>query len=116
MSAHGIQDPDGEREPGGDSRRPADPLANQFEDELLGLDPDDPEARAFAEHLERQRKVHPSFTVEGYLTDMTEFAASANRLGGHHRLMAGILALLILLGVTVAVWDALVYALSTFAK
>jgi hypothetical protein len=114
MSAHGIRDPDGD--PDRDPRRSADPLADQFDGELLGLDPDDPEARAFAEHLQRQRRVHPSFTVEGYLTDMTEFAASANRLGGHHRLMAGILALLILLGVSVAVWDALVYALSTLAK
>ena len=107
---NGTQDPDEHR------RRPADPLADQFDDELLGLDPDDPEARAFAEHLRRQRQVHPSFTVEGYLTDMRDFAASANRLGGHHKLMASILVLLILLGVTVAVWDALVYAVSTFAK
>lgn len=114
MAVHGIQDPDGD--PDGEARRPADPLAEQFDGELLGLDPDDPEARAFAEHLQRQQRVHPSFTVEGYLTDMTEFAASANRLGGHRRLMAGLLALLILLGVTVAVWDALMYALSTFAK
>jgi hypothetical protein len=114
MAVHGIQDPDGD--PDGEPRRRSDPLAEQFDSELLGLDPNDPEARAFAEHLQRQQRVHPSFTVEGYLTDMTEFAASANRLGGHRRLMAGILALLILLGVTVAVWDALMYALSTFAK
>ncbi len=108
---NGTRDPD--EDPG---RRPVDPLADPFEDELLGLDPSDPEARAFAEHLSRQRQVHPSFTIEGYLTDMTEFAASANRLGGHRKLMASILALLILLGVTVAVWDALVYMVSTFAK
>lgn len=107
---NGIQDPDD------DPRRPADPLADQFDGELQGLDPDDPEARAFAEHLQRQHRVRPSFTVEGYLSDMTDFAASANRLGGHRKLMASILALLILLGVTVAVWDALVYAITTFAK
>ena len=110
MAVHGTQDPDDDR------RRPADPLADQFDEELLGLDPDDPEARAFAEHLQRQRRVHPSFTVEGYLTDMRDFAASANRLGGPHKLMASILVLLILLGVTVAVWDALVYAFTTFAE
>jgi hypothetical protein len=108
MAVNGTQDPDD------DHRRPADPLAGQFDDELLGLDPDDPEARAFAEHLIRQRQVYPSFTVEGYLSDMREFAASANRLGGHRKLMASILVLLILLGVTVAVWDAIVYAFSTF--
>lgn len=110
MAANGIRDPND------DPRRPADPLADQFDDELVGLDPDDPEARAFAEHLRRQQQVHPSFTVEGYLTDMTDFAASANRLGGHRKLMAGLLVVLILLGVTVAAWDALVYAVSTFAK
>ena len=107
MAVQGIDEPDE------DPRRPVDPL---FTDELLGLDPDDPEARAFAEHLQRQRRVHPSFTVEGYLADMKDFAGSANRLGGHRKLMASILVLLILLGVTVAVWDALVYALSTFSK
>jgi hypothetical protein len=110
----------GTREPGdddrGDLRRPADPLAEAFDDELVGLDPDDPEARAFAEHLRRQQRVHPSFTVEGYLSGMGDWAASANRLGGHRKLMASILALLILLGVTVAVWDAIVYAFSTFVR
>lgn len=106
----------GTRTPDDDPRRPADPLAGRFDDELLGLDPSDPEARAFAEHLERQRRVQPNFTVEGYLSGMGDFAASANRLGGHRKLMASILALLILLGVTVAMWDALVYAISTFAN
>jgi hypothetical protein len=110
MSMHGVENPDDGR------RRRRDPLAAQFDDELLGLDPSDPEARAFAEHLRRQGNVHPSFTVEGYISDMTDFAASANRLGGHRKLMAGILVLLILLGVTVAAWDALMYAVSTFAK
>jgi len=109
MAVTGTEDPED------DSRRPADPLADRFDDDLVGLDPEDPEARAFAEHLERQQRVSPSFTVEGYLSDMGEFAASANRLGGHRKLMASILALLILLGVTIAVWDALVYAISTFA-
>jgi hypothetical protein len=106
----------GFREPDDDPRRRRDSLAEEFDNELLGLDPDDPEARAFAEHLRRQRQVHPSYTVEGYLSDMTDFAASANRLGGHRKLMASILVLLILLSVTVAVWDALVYAITTFAK
>lgn len=109
MAVNGTQDPD-------DDPRRRDPLAEKLEDELLGLDPDDPETRAFAEHLRRQQQVHPSFTVEGYLSDMTDFAASANRLGGHRKLMASILVLLILLGVTVAVWDALMYAISAFAK
>ena len=82
--------------------------------DLIGLDPNDPEARAFAEHLERQQRVNPSFTVEGYISDMGEFATSANRLGGHRKLMASLLALLILLGVIVAAWDAVVYMVTTF--
>jgi hypothetical protein len=96
---------------------PEDPdQSPRIEDELIGLDPDDPETQAFAAHLERQHRVHPSYTVEGYLSDMGEFADSANRLGGHYKLMAGILALLILLGVTVTAWDALVYVFETFTR
>ncbi|MDQ3786575.1 MAG: hypothetical protein M3422_04940 [Actinomycetota bacterium] len=86
----------------------------QFDDELIGLDPDDPEAQAFAAHLERQQRVRPSYTVEGYLSDVGDFADSANRLGGHYKLMAAILVLLILLGVTITAWDALVFVVSTF--
>lgn len=91
-----------------------DPRSSQVEDELLGLDPDDPETRAFAEHLERQQQVRPSYTVEGYLADMGEFADSANRLGGHRKLMASILVVLIMLGVLFAVWQALVFVLATY--
>lgn len=110
MAANGITNPDD------DPRNQVDPLAEEFDDELLGLDPDDPEARAFAEHLRRQHQLYPSFTVEGYLSGMSDWAASANRLGGHRKLTASILVLLILLGVTIAVWDALVYAISTFLR
>jgi hypothetical protein len=88
--------------------------SHQFDDELVGLDPDDPEARAFAEHLDRQKRVRSGYTVEGYLSDVSDFADSANRLGGHHKLMAAILVLLILLGVTITAWDALVFVVNTF--
>ncbi|WP_026425910.1 hypothetical protein [Actinokineospora inagensis] len=84
---------------------------NRFTDDLIGLDPADPEARAFAEHLDRVEQVRPNYTVEGYLGQVRDFAESANRLGGHHRLTAGILVTLILLGVLVAVWDALGFIL-----
>lgn len=30
--------------------------SRQFDDELLGLDPDDPEAQAFAAHLDRMHR------------------------------------------------------------
>jgi hypothetical protein len=86
--------------------------SRRFDDDLIGLDPDDPEAQAFAEHLDRVERVRPAYTVEGYLSGMSDFADSANRLGGHYRLMAGIVAALILLGVAVAAWDAIVYVFS----
>ncbi|HEX6354093.1 hypothetical protein [Actinophytocola sp.] len=96
---------------------PDDPdKSPRVEDELIGLDPDDPETQAFAAHLARQHRVHSSYTVEGYLADMRDFADSANRLGGHYKLMAGILVVLILLGVTVTAWDALVYVFETFTR
>lgn len=96
---------------------PEDPdQSPRLDDELIGLDPDDPETQAFAAHLRRQHRVHPSYTVEGYLSDMGEFADSANRLGGHRKLMAGILVVLILLGVTITAWDALVYVWTTFTR
>ncbi len=83
-------------------------------DELIGLDPDDPETQAFAAHLARQHRIRPGYTVEGYISGVGDFADSANRLGGHHKLMATILVLLILLGVTVAAWDAIVFVFTTF--
>jgi hypothetical protein len=86
--------------------------SDRFQDDLIGLDPDDPDARAFAEHLDRVEKVRSGYTVEGYLDDMSDFADGANRLGGHYRLMVTLLALLIFAGFAVAAWDAFMYLLS----
>ena len=86
-----------------------------IEDELIGLDPDDPETRAFAEHLRRMQAPSNSFTVEGYLRGFGEFANSANRANGHRRLTALILVSLLLLGVGWAVWQTLVEVVNTFA-
>jgi hypothetical protein len=107
MAATDTSEPFDERR----ARRHASP-SDRFDEDLVGLDPEDPEARAFAEHLDRVERVRPGYTVEGYLSDMGEFADGANRLGGHYRLMATILAMLILLGVVVAAWDAIVYVLT----
>ena len=85
---------------------------DRFDDDLIGLDRDDPEAQAFADHLDRVERVRSGYTVEGYLAGMSDFADGANRLGGHYRLMAVILALLILFGVGVAAWDAIMYVLT----
>ena len=94
---------------------PEDPNQSpRIDDELIGLDPDDPETQAFAAHLRRQHNVHPSYTVEGYLADMGDFADSANRLGGHRKLTAGILVVLILIGVVYAVWRAVDFILGTY--
>lgn len=93
---------------------PGDP-AKLFEDELVGLDPDDPEAMAFAEHLHRMRQVAPSYTVEGQLRDVGRFVESANRATGHRRMTAVLLVGLILLGVAYVVVTALGEMLSTFS-
>jgi hypothetical protein len=95
-----------------DDDEPRRKHSERFEDDLIGLDPDDPEAQAFAEHLDRVERTRSGYTVEGYLADMSDFADGANRLGGHYRLMASLLALVILLGVAVAAWDAIVYLLT----
>lgn len=93
-----------------DEPRPGPP--GRFADDLIGLDPDDPEAKAFAEHLDRVERVRPGYTVEGYIGGVGDFADAANRLGGHYRVTAGIVVTLILLGVIVAAWDTLVFIFS----
>jgi hypothetical protein len=94
-----------------DDDRDTDPIA----DELIGLDPDDPETLAFAEHLRRMQTPTNSFTVEGYVRGFADFANSANRANGHRRLMAVILVGLILIGVGWAVWQTLGDVFSTFS-
>jgi hypothetical protein len=93
--------------------RPGDPV-DPIEDELIGLDPDDPETRAFAEHLGRMRCERPGFTVEGYLGGVSDFADSANRAQGGRRLGAVVLVLLLLTVVVYLVMDALGFVVSTW--
>jgi hypothetical protein len=100
-----ARDPDNDRPPG-----PPPP----FDDELIGLDPADPEAAAFADHLTRMRNTQPRFTVEGELAQMGEFANSANRANGHRRLMAVIVVGLILIAVLAAAWGTLTTVFGTF--
>ncbi len=87
--------------------------SRQFDDELLGLDPDDPEAQAFAEHLDRMQRQRPAFTVEGYLEGVRDFADSANRAEGGRRWAAVVVVALLLLVVAWVVWEALVFVLVT---
>lgn len=86
----------------------------RFADDLVGLDPDDPEAQAFAAHLDRTERSRSSFTVEGYLADVGEFAESANRADGGRRMVAVLVVALMLGGVLYTVWNALGFVLGTF--
>ncbi len=79
----------------------------RFQEELIGLDPQDPETKAFAEHLDRMKRQRPGYTVEGYLEGVQDFADSANRTTGHQRLVAVIVVGMILLGVILTIWFAL---------
>ncbi|MGH3855398.1 MAG: hypothetical protein ACRDR6_18295 [Pseudonocardiaceae bacterium] len=84
----------------------------RLDDDLIGLDRDDPEVRAFSEHLDRAYQQHPSFTVEGYLSGVRAFAESANRAQGSRRAAAVLVVGLILLGVVVTLWEATTFILS----
>ena len=91
-----------------------DPVSppGRFSEDLVGLDPNDPEAQAFAAHLDRMEQSRPSFTVEGYLADVGDFASSANRAAGLRRLVAVVVVGLLLLVVAYTLWNA---ALSTMS-
>jgi hypothetical protein len=94
---------------------PARPArSRQFDDELVGLDPDDPEAQAFAAHLDRMQRQTPAFTVEGYLEGVRDFAESANRTEGGRRWAAVLIVVLLLVGVVDVVWQSLLFVLATW--
>ncbi|MDT7726746.1 MAG: hypothetical protein QOI21_3322 [Actinomycetota bacterium] len=77
----------------------------RFGEDLVGLDPYDPEARAFAEHLDRMERCGPTFTVEASISGVADFAESSNRLGGLRWWASVALVSLIIIGVIVAAWD-----------
>jgi len=84
----------------------------RFADDLIGLDPADPDAQAFAAHLDRMERTPPSFTVEGALAGVRDFADSANRARGSRRTLAVLVVGLLLLGVAFTVWEALLFMLT----
>lgn len=88
--------------------------SEQFDDELIGLDPDDPEAQAFAAHLDRMRRDRPAFTVEGYLAGVGDFADSANRAVGGRRWAAVLLVLALLAVAAFIVWEAFMFVVATW--
>jgi hypothetical protein len=110
------RDPAPPRDPAGSgpSRDPGSQGPAWDSDELIGLDPQDPEAQAFAAHLARIRRDRPGFTVEGYLDGVTDFADSANRSNGGRRLLAVVLVGLLLLVAAFLIWDALRFVVTTW--
>lgn len=94
------------------SDRPGPP--GRFADDLIGLDPDDPEARAFAAHLDRMERIRPMFTVEGELAGVRDFAESTNRAGGLRYWAAVVVVGLILLGTGYVIFQALAMVVTTF--
>jgi hypothetical protein len=94
----------------------SEPARNpRFDEELIGLDPRDPEVQAFAAHLDRMQRCEPGFTVEASLDRVAEFAESSNRAGGLRWWVAATVVVLIVLGVLVASWDIVVRALAWLA-
>jgi hypothetical protein len=98
---------------GGDRWQPDAHERRRLHDDLIGLDRDDPEVRAFSEHLDRAHRLRPSFTVESYLSGVSDFAESANRAQGPQRVAAVLVVALILLGAAVTVWEATTFILTT---
>ena len=88
--------------------------SSRFDDDLVGLDPDDPDAQAFAAHLDRMEQQGPTFTVEGYLDGVRAFADSANRAEGGRRWAAVLLVALLLAVAGYAVYDALLFVMGTW--
>jgi len=86
--------------------------SQRFSEDLIGLDPNDPEARAFAAHLDRMERSGPGYTVEASLAGVADFAESTNRIGGPRKHLAWLIATLILLGVLLGAWDTLQAALT----
>lgn len=91
----------------------ADRPSSRFESDLIGLDPDDPEAQAFAAHLDRMERSRPAYTVEGYLAGVSDFAESANRAHGGRRLGAVLVSALLLAVACYLAWEVAVFVVTT---
>ena len=88
--------------------------SSRFDDDLVGLDPDDPEAQAFAAHLDRMQRQGPTFTIEGYLDGVRTFADSANRAEGGRRWAAVVLVALLLTVAGYVMYDVLLFVMATW--
>ncbi|RJQ81855.1 hypothetical protein D5S17_04015 [Pseudonocardiaceae bacterium YIM PH 21723] len=90
------------------------PPQGRFVDDLIGLDPQDPEVKAFAQHLDRIEKPPPPNTVEGYIDSTADFASGIRRARGLLKLAGVVVVLLILLGVLQGVTGVVSYVFETF--
>jgi hypothetical protein len=89
-------------------------MPDRFDDDLIGLDRDDPEAQAFAAHLDRMHRRHPAFTVEGYLDDVGTFADSVNRAQGERYWAAVAVVVALLAVVGWLIWESIVLVVTTW--
>ncbi|HWD06739.1 MAG TPA: hypothetical protein VG674_30295 [Amycolatopsis sp.] len=87
----------------------------RFHEDLVGLDPYDPEARAFAAHLHRMERTGPTFTVEACLDQVADFADSSTRAGGLRYWVSALVVALIVFGVIVTAWDIVTRAIAWLA-
>ncbi len=90
-----------------------EPERRRLDDDLIGLDRNDPDVQAFREHLDRAHRQYPAFTVEGYLSGVRDFAESANRAQGLRRVAAVLVVALILVTVADALWEITTIVIST---
>ena len=90
-----------------------EPERRRLDDDLIGLDRNDPEVQAFSEHLDRTHRLYPGFTVEGYLSGVRDFAESANRAQGLRRIAAVLVVAVILLTVADALWEITTVVIAT---
>lgn len=88
----------------------------RFHEDLVGLDPYDPEARAFAAHLDRMERTGPTFTVEACLDQVSDFADSSSRAGGLRYWVSALIAALIVLGVIVTAWQIVTHAIAFLTR
>jgi len=90
---------------------PAGPQG-RFAHDLIGLDPADPEVQAFTAHLDGMERASPSYTVEGSLAGVGYFAEGARRAHGPRRTVAMVVVGLMLFGVVITLWEALLFVLT----
>ncbi|ATY10961.1 hypothetical protein DMP23_03980 [Amycolatopsis sp. A1MSW2902] len=88
----------------------------RFHEDLVGLDPYDPEARAFAAHLDRMERTGPTFTVEACLDQVADFAESSNRTGGLRYWVSALVVVLIVLGLLVTAWDIALHTVAFLSR